>query len=112
MTDQGAPSDREAKADRIIQRRFDRAERLLPGILAAWLAHLRKPSASWIRLPVGLLLIVGSVLSVLPVFGLWMLPLGLLLLALDIALLKRPTARMVVGGERLWTRIRRRWKRR
>jgi hypothetical protein len=31
----------------------------------------------------------------------WMLPLGLVLLALDVALLRRPTARMLVIGERL-----------
>lgn len=112
MTEQGGRSDPEAKADRIIQRRFDRAERMLPGVLADWLAHLRRPSASWVRLPVGLLLILGSLFSFLPVLGLWMLPLGLLLLALDIALLKRPAARMVVVGERLWSRMRRRWRRR
>jgi uncharacterized protein (DUF2062 family) len=45
----------------------------------------------WIlRLPVALFLIVGSFLAVLPFFGLWMLPLGLLLLAVDVPVL-RPT---------------------
>jgi hypothetical protein len=40
----------------------------------------------------------------------WMLPLGLVLLALDVALLRQPTARMLVIGERLWSRLRRRWR--
>ena len=46
------------------------------------------------RLPIAGLLIVGSFLSILPVFGLWMLPLGLMLLAVDVPLI-RPT---VSGG--------------
>lgn len=100
-----------AKADRILGRRFDRAERLLPGVFGAWLAHLRKPSASWIRIPVGILLMIGGVFAVLPGLGIWMLPLGLILLALDIALLKRPTAAMVVRGERWWRRLLRRFRR-
>jgi len=43
----------------------------------------------------------------LPVLGFWMVPLGLLLLALDVALLRRPTARTIVTGEHLWGRLRR-----
>ena len=45
-----------------------------------------------------------------PVLGFWMVPLGLVLLALDVVLLRRPTARMLVGGERLWGRLRRAWR--
>jgi hypothetical protein len=36
-----------------------------------------------------------------------MLPLGLLLLSLDVALLRRPTARAIVAGERRWRLFRR-----
>ena len=32
------------------------------------------------------------------------------LLALDFALLRRPTATLIVGGERGWSRLRRRWR--
>ena len=42
------------------------------------------------RLPLGVLFILGGVLSILPIFGLWMLPLGLMLLAVDIPLFARP----------------------
>ena len=100
----------EAKTERMLQRRLDKAERRLPGTLGRWVAHLRRPSASWIRLPLGILLVLGGLLSFLPVLGLWMLPLGLLLLALDVAPLRRPTARMVVAGELLWGRLRRAWR--
>jgi hypothetical protein len=49
-------------------------------------------------------------LSILPVLGIWMLPLGLVLLALDVALRRRPTVHMLVIGERLWSRLRRGWR--
>lgn len=41
-----------------------------------------------VRTPLGFLLIVGGFLSFLPIFGLWMLPLGLLLLAFDLPILQ------------------------
>jgi hypothetical protein len=96
------------RATRILDRRLDRAERHLPQFLADWLAHLRKPSMSWLRMPLGFLFILGGLFSFLPVLGLWMLPLGLVLLALDFAFLRRPTARSLVAGERWWRRRRRR----
>lgn len=100
-----------AKAGRVLHRRLDRAERQLPGIFAAWLAHLRHPSASWLRVPLGVLLVLGGLLGFLPVLGFWMLPLGVVLLSLDFAMLRRPTARTIVSGERHWRRFRRRNRR-
>lgn len=97
-----------AKAERILQRRLAWAEERLPGFLGAWVGHLRHPSASWVRVPIGVLLIVGGALGFLPILGFWMIPLGLALLALDITLLRRPTAQMIVSGERWWARLRRR----
>ena len=91
----------------MLQRRLDKAERLLPDTLGRWVAHLRKPSASWMRVPLGVLLVLGGSVGFLPVLGFWMVPLGLLLLALDVALLRRPTARAMVAGEQLWGRLRR-----
>ena len=49
-------------------------------------------------MPLGILLIVGGLLGFLPVLGFWMLPLGLALLSLDVAMLRRPTARAIVVG--------------
>jgi hypothetical protein len=97
----------EAKTERMLRRRLDKAERRLPGVLGRWLAHLRGPSASRVRVPLGVLLVTGGLLGFLPVLGFWMVPLGLLLLALDVALLRRPTARAMVAGEQLWGRLRR-----
>lgn len=42
----------------------------------------------WLRIPLGILLCLGAVLAILPVFGLWMLPLGLLILSEDIPWLR------------------------
>ncbi len=105
-----APAASHAGAERIIHRRLDRAERYLPGALAAWVAHLRRPSASWLRVPLGILFVLGVLLSFLPVLGFWMTPVGLMLLAIDFALLRRPTARMIIAGERGWRRLRRWWR--
>lgn len=69
---------------------------------------LREPSSRWIRIPAGLLLISGGIFSILPLLGLWMLPLGLLLLAQDLPFLRRPTRRALLWMERRWVR----WKRR
>lgn len=61
---------------------------------------MRKPQARWARLPVGVLLICGGFLSILPVLGLWMLPLGVILLSEDIAFLRRLTDRVLAWVER------------
>ncbi|KAA8390418.1 hypothetical protein FOH24_05875 [Acetobacter tropicalis] len=61
---------------------------------------MRKPQARWARLPVGVLLICGGLLSILPVLGLWMLPLGVILLSEDIAFLRRLTDRVLAWVER------------
>jgi hypothetical protein len=43
-----------------------------------------------VRVPTAVLMLLGGVFSFLPVLGLWMLPLGLMLLAVDVPLI-RPT---------------------
>ncbi|UZF93937.1 hypothetical protein [Bosea sp. NBC_00550] len=78
-----------------LRRAFKRLDRELPPRLAAWMRWLRHPASRWVRLPAGALLIIGGCLSILPVLGLWMLPLGLLLLAMDTPFLQRPMARLV-----------------
>lgn len=42
-----------------------------------------------LRLPLGVVLIVGGVLGFLPVLGFWMIPLGVVVAALDIPPLRR-----------------------
>ena len=81
----------------------DRLERLLDRLPPRWrsaLRWLRHPSARWARIPAAVLLIFGGLLSILPVLGLWMLPLGLILLAEDIPALHRSRARLLDWLER------------
>ncbi len=95
---------------RRLERRVDRIAERLPDTLARALRWLREPRATWVRVPVGILLIFGGLLSFLPVLGIWMLPLGLVLLAYDVPFLKAPTGRALVWGERRlkeWKRRRR-----
>ena len=61
---------------------------------------LRSPAARWVRLPLGILFILGSLLFILPIFGLWMLPVGLLLLAEDVPALRRMRTRVLDWIER------------
>jgi len=95
-------------ADRQLDRSFGRLQRRLPPPFARTIGGLGNPSARWVRIPAGILLIAGGFVGFLPILGFWMVPLGLLLLAQDVPFLKRPTSKAIVWGERTWTR----WKRR
>ena len=79
----------------------------LPNRLRSGVEWLREPSRRWLRLGAAVLLVLGGFLSVLPVFGLWMLPLGLALMSDDIPWLKVPLEKVARGIERLWARVRR-----
>jgi hypothetical protein len=65
-----------------------------------------------VRVPLAVLLILGGIFSFLPVLGLWMLPLGLLVLAIDVPVLKRPVGNAIVRLQRRLSTTRRRWRRR
>ena len=47
----------------------------------------------------------------LPVLGIWMLPLGFLVLAVDIPLLRKPVGDWLVRGQRWLSNLRRRFRR-
>jgi hypothetical protein len=73
----------------VYEQRLERLISRLPKWLQTTVQRLRRPSLRWLRIPVGVLLILGGFLSILPIFGLWMLPIGLVLLSDDIAILRR-----------------------
>ena len=74
---------------------MERFEARLPDRIARGARWLRQPDSRLVRIPVALLLIVGGVFSFLPVLGLWMLPLGLALIAVDVPALRPPLARVL-----------------
>jgi hypothetical protein len=90
-----AESDTE-RHERRVEQLIDR----LPAKLGSVVRWLRRPSARLVRIPAGVLLICGGFLSILPVFGLWMFPLGLILLAEDIPAVRRWRDRLLDWIER------------
>lgn len=93
-----------------LDQHLDSWQRHLPGWAERCLRWLRKPAIRWVRIPIGLMLVVGGLLALLPVFGLWMIPLGLLLLALDLPFLRLPMRRAIVWAKRRTRGLRRRYR--
>jgi hypothetical protein len=79
-----------------LERLIDRLPRRL-GVAARF---LRRPSGIWLRIPAGLLLIVGGIFAFLPILGVWMLPFGLALLAEDVPVLRSLRTRVLDWIER------------
>jgi len=77
-----------AKAMNADDWRLERLINRLPKRVGSSIRFVRRPSCRWLRIPMGLLLTVGGVLWFLPIAGLWMLPVGLALLADDVRFLR------------------------
>jgi len=96
------PDRQRRRLDRQLQalgRRFPILQRLIalvdarPGVL--------------LRLPLALLLIMGGLLGFLPILGFWMIPLGLIILAIDLPLLQPAVSTTMIQIRRrlsLWRR--------
>lgn len=93
-----------------LERYFAIIDRLAPAKVSRLIRWLRKPSLAILRWTVALLLVVGSVFSFLPVLGIWMLPLGLLLIAEDVPLLREPLLRSFLWTERKWWQLKAKWR--
>jgi hypothetical protein len=78
----------------------------LPVRLARAVQWLREPSRRLIRFGAGILFIVGGIFAILPILGIWMLPLGLALLAEDLPGLKPVLERTSRWTERRWRKLR------
>ena len=96
--------------DRRFQRQFDALERLIPALRGP-MSTLRRDSWFPVRFPLALILIAGGVFAFLPVLGLWMLPFGLLLLAVDLPILRGPISALIIRGRRKGRRLAVRWRR-
>lgn len=51
--------------------------------------HWKLPKSRLARILIGLLLIIGGILGFLPILGFWMIPLGLLVLSVDLPVVRR-----------------------
>ena len=94
-----------SRSNRRFARQIDRIESRFPR-LGRLLGTLTAPGRLWLRLPTALLLIAGGFLGFLPILGFWMLPLGLILLAVDLPLLRPGVGALIVRGRA----ARRRWR--
>jgi hypothetical protein len=76
---------------------MDRFQNHTPTWVGRNLNRLRGKRAIWVRVPTGVALIGGGVLGFLPlpIVGIWMLPVGLALLAHDIQTMRGPMARLL-----------------
>jgi hypothetical protein len=96
----------------LLDRAFERLEEETPDRITNIIRWLRSPRSRWIRVPVGILCIVASFFWFLPVIGVEFFPIGLLLIAQDVPLLRRPAAKLLLWLEDQWIALRARFRRR
>lgn len=94
--------DVSAEAKAALDRHFEWIAERLPNKAANFVRWLRQPSSRLVRIPLSGFLIIGGIFSFLPILGLWMLPLGLLLVAQDVPFLQKPLADTLGWIERKW----------
>lgn len=97
------------RRERRFHRQFHALERMVP-LLRGPMSRLRRTSWFPIRFPLAIVLTVGGLFWFLPVLGLWMLPAGLLLLAVDLPTLRGPISAFAIRGRRAAQRWLRRWR--
>ena len=51
--------------------------------------HWHLPQSKAVRIGIGILLVIGGLVGFLPVLGFWMIPLGLLVLSIDLPIVRR-----------------------
>ena len=67
----------------------------MPGRVRRAYLWLIRPEARWVRIPTAVALMLGGVFGFLPILGLWMLPIGALLIGEDIPPVCRFTLRLL-----------------
>jgi hypothetical protein len=98
------------EGQKTLERAYNDLEHEVPERVSRALRWLRDPKSRWIRIPLGVLLILSSVLWFLPVLGIEFLPLGLLLIAQDIPFLRKPVGLVVIWPVRWWIALKRWWQ--
>ena len=62
--------------------------------------HWHLPESKPIRIGLGILLVAGGLIGFLPVLGFWMIPLGLLVLSIDLPIVRRWRRQLTVWWHR------------
>jgi hypothetical protein len=81
---------------------LERFERRLPERMRGFVRWLRRPGSGWTRIPLGVVLILGGIVGFLPILGFWMIPLGLLVLAIDLPIVRPPLIWLLDWVEAKW----------
>ena len=81
---------------------LEQFERRLPENMRGLVRWLRKPGSGLVRVPLGIVLILFGLVGFLPILGFWMIPLGLLVLAIDVPLVRPPLISVLDWVERKW----------
>ena len=81
---------------------FRMINRRVPMRVSVFIRWLRKPNSFAVRVIVAIMLVLGGIFSFLPVLGLWMLPLGLLLVSQDVPFLQKPLVATLAWIESKW----------
>jgi hypothetical protein len=63
------------------------------------------PRSRILRILIGVLLVIGGLLAFLPILGFWMIPLGLLVLSVDIPRVRRWRRRFAVWFHRRYPKL-------
>ncbi len=79
-----------------------RFESRLPEAFQGFVRWLRKPGSGWTRIPLGIILILCGLVGFLPILGFWMVPLGFLILAIDVPFVRPPLIRLLDWVESKW----------
>lgn len=91
---------------RRLDRQFRALERRFP-VLRRSIAVIETRPGVLLRVPLAILLMAGGLLGFLPILGFWMIPLALLILAIDLPLLRPGVTTAMIRGRRRWTLWRR-----
>jgi len=67
------------------------------------IARLNEKRGVLVRVPLGIVLLIGGLLSFLPFLGLWMIPLGLMVLAIDLPRLRPAVSAGIIRLRRRWS---------
>jgi hypothetical protein len=95
---------------RRVRKRFDRQFEAIAKLhpkLRLVIGVLRANGWKLVRIPAAVLLTLGGLAWFLPLLGLWMLPAGLLLLAVDLPFMRKPVSAMMIRARRrlsVWMR--------
>ena len=93
------PFSERTRQRRRLMRQFAFMERRIPALQRP-LRMLRRDAGAIVRLPLAVLLMAGGLVSFLPFLGIWMIPLGILLLAVDVPPLRSPVSALSIRGRR------------